>query len=300
MMSQQDGEAARPDLVTGVTTLEKAAQGGRGFQTSSFDLGVLNRGNADEDLRRHGHSSSTRVNGGNLAGGTTGASSSVNTGSSFSRTSGSSSIGDSGGSLSGNSGSSSSGSSSYSNGGGGSSSSSNFETHSSGSRTGGSNSGTAGRQYTYSSTNQNDGSNGGYTDDDGEYDQYEDYEQNSQSNSQRSGGNSNGYQSSSANYVHSSRTGLNAGHESVNQKFMLYPTKRTTRDIKNLDLGSDTLCKATKCVNVRCVVGPLDKNGGALIALRTRLVAHTLNKVSIHLNLVISSLAHSLSFALLD
>lgn len=286
MMSQQDGEAARPDLVTGVTTLEKAAQGGRGFQTSSFDLGVLNRGNADEDLRRHGHSSATRVNGGSLAGTTTGGSSSTNSnsGSSSSRNSGSSSSGISGGSSSGSSsGNSGSSSSSYSNGGGGSSSSSNFETHSSGSRVGGSNSGTGSRQYTYSSSNQNGGSNSGnsYTDDDGDYEQYEDlpsdYEQNSQSNSQRSGGN--GYQSSSANYVHSSRTGLNAGHESVNQKFMLYPTKRTTRDIKN-DLGSDTLCKATKCVNVRCVVGPLDKNGGALIALRTRLVAHTLNKVS--------------------
>ncbi|CAO1396274.1 unnamed protein product [Diamesa tonsa] len=279
----------------GSQTGTQTAQGGRGFQTSSFDLGVLNRGNADEDLRRHGHSSSTRVNGGNLAGGATSGSSSVNTGSSFnSRTSGSSSTGNSGGSLSGNSGSSSSGSSSYSNGGGGSSSSSNFETHSSGSRTGGSNSGTAGRQYTYSSTNQNDGSNGGFYTDDGEYeDQYEDYEQNSQSNSQRSGGNPTGYQSSSANYVHSSRTGsgLNAGHESVNQKFMLYPTKRTTRDIKNLDLGSDTLCKATKCVNVRCVVGPLDKNGGALIALRTRLVAHTLNKISSENEVKLSTMA---------
>ena len=294
MMSQQDGEAARSDLVTGVTTLEKAAQGGRGFQTSSFDLGVLNRGNADEDLRRHGHSSSTRVNGGNLSGATTGGSSSVNSGSSSSRTSGSSSTGSSGGGSSVNSGSGISGSSSYSNGGGGSSSSSNFETQSSGSRVGGSNSGTGGRQYTYSSTNQNGGS---YNDEDEEYENYEDFEQNSQSssqsNSQRSGGN--GYQSSNANYVHSSRTGLNAGHESVNQKFMLYPTKRTTREIKN-DLGSDTLCKATKCANVRCVVGPLDKNGGALIALRTRLVAHTLNKVSFELNLLIGSLTHTLFF----
>lgn len=286
MMSQQDGEAARPDLVTGVTTLEKAAQGGRGFQTSSFDLGVLNKGNIQEDSRRHGHSTSTRVNDGNLSGVSTGGSSSVNTGSSSSRTSGSSSSGNSGSSSSGGAGSSSSGSSSYSNGGGGgSSSSSNFETHSSGSRTGGSNSGVGSRQYTWSSTNQNSGSTGGssYTDDDGDYENYEDMpneytdQQNSQSSSQSSGGN--GYQSSSANYVHSSRTGLNAGHESVDQKFKVYPKTRATRDVQN-DLGSDSLCKATKCVNVRCVVGPLDKNGGALIALRTRLVAHTLNKVS--------------------
>lgn len=49
MMSQQDGEPPRPDLITGVSQMEKVAQGGRGFQTSSLDLGIY-RGNVEDGL----------------------------------------------------------------------------------------------------------------------------------------------------------------------------------------------------------------------------------------------------------
>jgi integrin alpha 8 len=65
MMSQQDGEGPRPGLVTGVSTFEKAAQGGHGFQTVGVDLGVLgSRGNVDEEMRRQGSASSGISGGG--------------------------------------------------------------------------------------------------------------------------------------------------------------------------------------------------------------------------------------------
>lgn len=57
MMSQQDGEAPRRDLVTGVSTLEKVAQGGHGFQTVGLDLGTIgSRNNVDADFRRESSS----------------------------------------------------------------------------------------------------------------------------------------------------------------------------------------------------------------------------------------------------
>lgn len=61
MKSQQDGEAARPDLITGISGIERVAQGRGGFQTSTLDLGSLNRQNVDEEVRR---SSGGRISGG--------------------------------------------------------------------------------------------------------------------------------------------------------------------------------------------------------------------------------------------
>lgn len=59
MFSQQDGETAR-DYMSGITTLEKAAQGGRGFQTVGLDLGVLgSRRNTDEEINKQAASSGT-------------------------------------------------------------------------------------------------------------------------------------------------------------------------------------------------------------------------------------------------
>lgn len=59
MFSQQDGESAR-DYMSGITTLEKAAQGGQGFQTVGLDLGVLgSRRNTDEEINKQAASSGT-------------------------------------------------------------------------------------------------------------------------------------------------------------------------------------------------------------------------------------------------
>lgn len=224
MMSQQDGEAPRPDLVTGVSTFEKAAQGGQGFQTYGVDLGVLgSRNNVDEEMRKQ-----SSANGG-IAGG--------------SRSS--------------------------------SSSSSSFNTQSSsggGQRTG----------YTYSSqggsNNQQSSNDDGYEYDGDDYDENDD-DQSQGGTQQRGtgGGGSSSYRSSSSYSSYTPKKSLNVHHESVDQQFKHYPAKRTVRQAPFV--VTDPLCKSTRCVNVRCVVGPLEKNNGALIALRTRLVAHTLHKV---------------------
>lgn len=218
-MSQQDGEAPRPDLVTGVSTFEKAAQGGQGFQTYGVDLGVLgSRNNVDDEMRKQSSAS------GGIAGGSR------------------------------------------------SSSSYNSQTSSGGGqRTG----------YTYSSqggsNNQQSADDDGNDEYEGDYD--ENYDDQSQGGSQQRGGGGGGssYRSSSSYSSYTPKKALNVHHESVDQQFKHYPAKRTVRQAPFV--VTDPLCKSTRCVNVRCVVGPLEKNNGALIALRTRLVAHTLHKV---------------------
>lgn len=50
MMSQQDGEEARPDLITGVSPYEKNT-----FQAGTLELNTLGRDNVDEEIRRHGN-----------------------------------------------------------------------------------------------------------------------------------------------------------------------------------------------------------------------------------------------------
>lgn len=214
MQSQQDGESARPGLVTGVSTLEKAAQGGRGFQTVGLDLGVVgSRNNVDDEMRRQSASS------GGIAG---------------TQSSSSSSHHSSSGHRSGSSG------------------------------------------YTYSSQD-------GYQQKaDEQHNQEDDYEQaeyddNEDEQGQQGGGGSTYSRTSSYSLSH--KRPLNAQHESVDQKFKHYPVKRDVSNISN-----EPLCKSTNCASVRCVVGPLDKNSEALIALRTRLVAHTLHKVKIQIS----------------
>ncbi|XP_055684232.1 integrin alpha-PS2 isoform X1 [Lutzomyia longipalpis] len=57
MMSQQDGEPPRPDLITGASPLDKAVQGaGHGsFHTATVDLGQLgSRTNVDDEIHRRG------------------------------------------------------------------------------------------------------------------------------------------------------------------------------------------------------------------------------------------------------
>lgn len=205
-MSQQDGEPPRTDLVTGVTTLEKVAQGGRGLQTVGLDLGILgNRNNVDDEIRRHGSSSSSLSSGGAAS----------------------------------------------------SSSSSQRTQFSSGSRTGSTGYG----QLDLSQSNTND------NDDDQYEDEEEIYDESYDNNDQQSHSSGTGHKSqSSYSYSYTSKSDPQSQHY------------RRTRDVNSFDKNKP-LCQTAQCVNLRCVVGPLDKNTGALIALRTRLVAHTLNKV---------------------
>lgn len=209
MQSQQDGESARPGLVTGVSSIEKAAQGGRGFQTVGLDLGVVgSRSNVDDEMRRQSSAS------GGIAGTQ--------------------------------------------------SSSSSHHSSSSGRQTGSSGS-------TYSSHGGYQQNSDGHHNQDDDYEQA-DYDDNDDEQGQQGGGGSTYSRSSSYSLSH--KTPLNAHHESIDQKFKHYPVKR---DVSQAN--ADQLCKSTNCATVRCVVGPLDKNSEALIALRTRLVAHTLHKV---------------------
>lgn len=217
MKSQQDGEGPRAGLATGVTQMEKAAQGGHGLQTVGVDLGVIgSRNNVDDEFRRQSSAS------GGIAGG--------------SRSGSSSSYQSSSGHQSGGSG----------------------QVYSS-------QSGRAGYQQQGNSDEVH-----GADEYEEEYDENDD--SHDQHNQQQQGGQGSSW-SRSSSYSYNNKRPLNAHHDTVDQQFKHYPSKR---DVSN----SEPLCKSTTCVNVRCVVGPLDKNTGALIALRTRLVAHTLDKVS--------------------
>ncbi|KAL7028917.1 hypothetical protein ACKWTF_006042 [Chironomus riparius] len=236
MMSQQDGEPPRPDLVHGVTTFEKAAQGGHGLQTVGVDLGILGgRNNVDEEMRRQSGSS----------GG-------------FSASSGS---GQSASSRSGQTTSSGSGIIASSGSGQQHSSSSNTR-YSSGTR--------AGSTSGFSQSSQV------YTDDDDEYEDEEEIEDDN--NNDRSQGNSYSTHSKSSYSFQTS--------DPNSPQFKHY---RRTRDISNDN--SNGLCGSAHCVNVRCVVGPLEKNTGAEIALRMRLVAHTLNKLGSEQDIKLSTMA---------
>lgn len=205
-MSQQDGEPPRPDLVTGVTQIEKVAQGGRGFQTVGLDLGVLaGRNNVDDEIRQQSEHSSS---GGRQQS---------------------------------------------------SSSSSHNVQYSSGGRTG-----STGSHY---SSNQGYSQNDDdYEDEEEGYDGYDDSEDDQQNTRQGSS------YSTQSSYSYSSQNDRN------NPEFKHY---RKTREVSFG--GGNSLCDSAHCVSVRCVVGPLDKNTGALVALRMRLVAHTIHKVMTYL-----------------
>ena len=217
MQSQQDGEAPRSGLVTGVTSIERAAQGGSGFQTVGLDLGVIGaRNNVDDEIR------TSAASAGGSAGGSR-SSSSYNT--------------------------------QYSSGGRQAGSSSSGYAHSSQ---------TGGGYQQHSDENNNNGD---------EYGTEEDYDENDDEQQGQSGGQGSSW-SRSSSYSLSHKRPLNAQPGSVDQQFKHYPHKRDVSD-----QGPESPCKSTNCGVIRCVVGPIDKNNGALVALRTRLVAHTLHKV---------------------
>lgn len=194
MQSQQDGEASRSSFGSGTTSMERAAQGGRGFQTVGLDLGVLGAKNNDRSSEASGGARS----GQNSA--TYQSSSTVDHQSHNSK-------------------------------------------HSDGGRS--------------------------YSDEDYENEEYDEAE-----NAKEQGGQSSSW-SRSSGYSYSHKQPLSVQHANVDQQFKHYPkSKRDTANVIQLPI-----CKSTECEYVRCVVGPLEKNSEALIALRTRLVAHTLNKV---------------------
>lgn len=51
MMSQQDGEPFRPELIRGVSQFENKDN----FQAGTLELNTLGRDNVDEEIRRHGN-----------------------------------------------------------------------------------------------------------------------------------------------------------------------------------------------------------------------------------------------------
>lgn len=231
MMSQQDGEAPRPDLVTGVSTLERVAQGGHGFQTVGLDLGVVgSRHNVDEEMRRQSAGVASGQASSQASGGTRTASSS-------------------------------------------------YESHSSsGGRQDGGSSKTYGSSFT-----SNTG--GGYDANDHNADDYNDeeevdYDENDADQGQGAGQGSSWRKESSYSFSH--HRPLNAHHDRIDQQFKHYPAKREIKHKVKREIIYPGFvgCQSLHCLSVRCVVGPLDKNVEALIALRTRLVAHTLDKVS--------------------
>lgn len=70
MMSQQDGEAPRPDLISGASVYDRVGAGKQGFQAGSVELNTLNRNNVDNELQhggsiyQSGASSGTQYGGG--------------------------------------------------------------------------------------------------------------------------------------------------------------------------------------------------------------------------------------------
>lgn len=244
MKSQQDGEPPRPDLITGVSAMEKVAQGGQGFRASTLDLGTLGRDNVDDELRHRGGASHAGADGSYQS----------SHGSYHSQQAGGSTAGRQGGG-----GHSSSSSSSYSTQ-GGSAGRQHYSQHSSSSSAahGGQTSGSRG--YTQSSYGHDGGANTQqeyeeeYTDD-----VNDDYYENTDE----------------VDPTPHSRT-----TQPHDKRFKLYGRlKRQTVDFNDLALEEALHCNSTQCVIIRCVAGPLEKGNSALISIRTRLVAATLNKV---------------------
>lgn len=243
MKSQQDGEPPRPDLITGVSAMEKVAQGGQGFRASTLDLGTLGQDNVDDELRQRGGASQVAAGGSYQS----------SRGNYNSQQSGGSSTGYQGG------GAHHASSSSYSTQGGASGRQHYSQLSSSSSAVHGAN--TAGsRGYTQSSYGHDGGANTQqdyeeeYTDD-----VSEDYYENTDD----------------VDPTPHSRT-----TQSHDKRFKLYDRmKRQSIDFNDLALEEALHCNSTQCVIIRCVAGPLEKDSSALISIRTRLVAATLNKV---------------------
>lgn len=247
MKSQQDGEPPRPDLITGVSAMEKVAQGGQGFRASTLDLGTLGRDNVDDELRHRGGASHVTSDGSYQA----------SRGSHHSHHAGGSSSGYQGGGV----------------GGGYQSSSSSFSTQG----------GSAGRQHYSQQSSSSSGTHGGNTSGSRGYTQSS-YENDGGANTQQDYEDEYPYEegddydenTDEVEPTPHSRT----AQTSVDKRFKLYGRmKRQSIDFNDLALEEALHCNSTQCVIIRCVAGPLEKDSSALISIRTRLVAATLNKV---------------------
>lgn len=264
MMSQQDGEPHRPDLITGVSAIEKLAQGRGGFQSATFDLGTLNRQNVDDEVRKGSSSSSSSSSGGRYSGG-----SSASAHESYGSQSGGGRYGQQYGETA-HSSSSSSGGKTYSSSSSHSSSGSSYSQH--------------GGSQGYHSQHQEGATYGAALNED-EGDEYsEEYDEDGTDGYLDQHDNQGGYGSS---YQQHSRTQLNQGHDNVDQRFKHYHhfERRQRRNVEadeqnERELEDALQCRATQCAIVRCVAGPLRKNEVAFIGLRGRMVAHTLHKIS--------------------
>lgn len=276
MMSQQDGEPPRPDLITGVTQLEKVAQGGHGFQAGTLDLGIMGRDNVDDEIRRHGNAHAA------VSRGSSSASSSNRQqggGNSYQQSNaGSYQQGRSGGFQQSSSSGYNSGSQYSSHGQQGSGtasatrrSSSGFPQHSS----------SYGGGSKFSSNNQNDFEEEEEVHDDGDY-----YDGELTDNNEQQGHNQHHQQQFSQ-----SRGGPGSGYNSgirgnpnsapVDSRFKHYDRmRRDAPDFGDLELKNRLQCNSSRCAVIRCTTGPLVKESSAWVALRMRLVAHTINIVS--------------------
>jgi integrin alpha 8 len=299
MKSQQDGEPIRPDLETGVTNLEKLAQGRGGFQTSTFELPQVQRNNVDEDLR-HRSQQTWAANGNSGSGATShqsgGGGSGSRQSSSWQSSSGqatgrdgdsrtySSTYRGAQGETAGKEG----GSRTYSSGtaqgeaaaGGGQTS---HSSRTSWSSTGGGNAGSSSSPAA-SSTNQQHS----YDDDDYSFDEYDGIEDEfSSHNVDDTRGESGSHTNKQHNRQHDQQ------QDGVDDKFKHYQRFRRQAfdDDSDEELKKALKCDATRCAILRCVAGPLLNQKEAWIALRTRLVASTMHKIGSSVPLTTSTMA---------
>lgn len=259
MMSQQDGEAPRPDLIQGVTQLEKAAQGGHGFQAGTLDLGI-GRDNVDEEIRRHGNAAHAAVTrGGSAERQQNSGSYQQSSGSAYQQQSSSTGY---------NSGSPYSNQAQHASAtGGGQRVSSGFSQQSSFSP-----------RATATATNDDYEEEEDVQVEDGEYyDDNDQHHQSSQSTQSRSK-----HVSAHANSAYSTGIRGNPNSAPVDSRFKYYDRmRREAPDLGELELKSRLTCNSSRCIVIRCTTGPLVKESNAWIALRMRLVAQTINIVRI-------------------
>uniref|UniRef100_A0A182JLT4 Uncharacterized protein n=1 Tax=Anopheles atroparvus TaxID=41427 RepID=A0A182JLT4_ANOAO len=87
---------------------------------------------------------------------------------------------------------------------------------------------------------------------------------------------------------HLKQAQLNQGHENVEQRFKYYQRFDRQRRQADPDQAPDLdraleealKCHATRCAIIHCVAGPIGNKDVAFVALRTRVVAHTLHQLS--------------------
>lgn len=200
------------DFATGDGTFEKAAVGGRGFHAGTLDLGALNRGNVEQELRTH---SAPQPQGGSY---------------------------------------------SY------------HQTYSSGSPQANAN-----YHQVSSSSSSNYGGNKPYYGLENEDYYDEDYNQ---------GGQQQGSQNSQKWSTHTSSSSSSQPHRRVRRE-----DEPVTAEPTQIDMNSP--CKAAKCETLRCVARNLGKDDGVWIAIRTRMVARTMEKLAGSVPLNVSTMAVS-------